>query len=207
VHRVRGLLRGAASSLLLFTALFSCGTAQAPRGPNGLPNRLEVSFDGVLESYERLSIAVVATGTDAVTLQMIGHSDPSPWMNDDAYDLHFELTLQRSAFEGLSTPAEVPVQGSLQFDAAAEPDGQLTWSPAPDGAVDFAILGLNCACAQSGAGTQRYEGIVEFERTGPDSVVGTIEVRMVGQVPNAFGDFDAQIVARFDQLLPGAPPG
>lgn len=193
-----GLLAGVCAAGL------ACGSASAPKGPNGLPNRLEVAFDGVLESYDGLTVSLTATGTDAVTLTAVGRSDPSPWMSDDAYEVHVAITVARTAFEDVAVPLELRVQGNLQYDGSRPEGERLTWEGGPQGApaVRGARLGLNCACVRAGSGTQSFDGPLTFTKTGPDSVVGTLELRVLGGVLNAFGDFDAQVVLEFDQPLP-----
>lgn len=162
-------------------ALAACG--EDPVDQNQTP-ALTLTVDGTVETLANVVFSAKSS-TAAVSLRFAGYVDPDPQKADEEYTYALNVELDRAAFEALTAPATVPLDGNALLEAdAITHTSTLTWTRGANGAasVEGVFVEYLGSTAPHGSLTQAVSGTLRLTRIeGVQRLAGHVEATVEGQ--------------------------
>lgn len=186
--------------------LLACGgEPTGPLGPSGGENRFRVFISQDKEPFDEVSLSVVDTSTETVTLRMSGSVDPIQNAADDEYSLQLAVDLDRAGLLAMSAPDTLVLKGTTKFTPNQE-SGLEEVEYLPDASASQMLEGVffrrSCFCADMDSGEQSYDGTLQVDQIAEDEITGTLTVRLTGDVPNYDAPLDVTLEAEFNLAIP-----
>ncbi|MCA9550859.1 MAG: hypothetical protein KC933_12565 [Myxococcales bacterium] len=163
-------------------ALAACG--EDPAAQNQTP-ALTLTVDGTVETLANVVFSAKSS-TAAVSLRFAGHVDPDPQLADEEYTFALNIELERSAFEALTAPATLGLDGTAAVDADRTTDTSTrTWTPGAGASAVVQLVYADhlCYCAgQDGQLSQTVTGALTLTRIeGTQRLAGHVTATVQGE--------------------------